>query len=283
MLERKLIFACIASVVMCISYYIRGEAELAGMSCEPADTAAGQGKERYVDSEVGLPVAAHSENATLIHHTGYSVLYDEGTHLPVWVAWTLTPDRFADVVGRYDKFLPEPALSDPVTTDEYKNSGYDRGHICPAADNKWSEQAMRESFYLTNICPQNHNLNSGDWRELEDACREWTQQTGKLYVVGGPILYDSKHETIGLHRIVVPDAFYKVVLSLTPLKGAGFVYDNAAGNRRMSTYAVTIDEVERITGIDFFSALPDSIEKQVESEFDPAAWDLEPREKKKAA
>lgn len=272
----KSIFGCILLAVACISYYMHGGADRSGRPDGEREQPSREKEECYVDSEVGLPVTVRSGTTSLIHHTGYSVLYDEDTHLPVWVAWTLTPDRFADVAGRYDKFLPDPSLVDPVTADEYKKSGYDRGHICPAADNKWSEQAMRESFYLTNVCPQNHNLNSGDWRELEEACREWTCQSGKLYVVGGPVLYDMKHKTIGAHRIVVPDAFYKVVLCLAPLKGAGFMYENAAGSRPMGAYAVTIDDVERLTGIDFFSALPDSVENKVEAEYAPAAWGIAP-------
>lgn len=278
-MKAKSILGCILLGVACISYYMNGKAGLPELFGGSADHAPEQDGGTYVDSEVGLPVATQSGRTVLIHHTGYSVLYDESTHLPVWVAWTLTPDRFADVVSRYDKFLPDPSLEDPVTTDEYTNSGYDRGHICPAADNKWSEQAMRESFYLTNICPQNHNLNRGDWRELEDACREWTLQTGKLHVAGGPVLRQNAHPTIGRHGIVVPDGFYKVVLSLTPLKGIGFVYANASGNRPMSSYATTIDEVERITGIDFFSALPDSIEDRVEAECVPADWGISDRKK----
>lgn len=277
----KNIVGLIALVAACISYYVGSGKGLDGMF-EDVSSLVGQrigGEDKpddglYVDSEVGLPVVIHSESHKLIHRMGYSVLYDEGTHLPVWVAWTLTPDRLADVVSRYDKFLPDPTLEDPVTTDNYKKSGYDRGHMCPAADNKWSEQAMRESFYLTNICPQNHNLNSGDWRELEDACRDWACQTGKLYIVSGPVLYDGAHQTIGSHEIVVPDAFYKVVLSLTPLKGIGFIYKNASGNRPLDAYANTIDRIEEITGIDFFSALPDSIEDEAESQCNPEEWGL---------
>lgn len=247
-------------------------------SCDGGEEAA----EYLPDLVPGLPQTDRGNRTVLLHHMGYSVLYDEDLCLPLWVAWTLTPDRFAEVVSRYDKFLPDPLLDHPVTTDEYRNSGYDRGHICPAADNKWSEQAMRESFYMTNICPQNNNLNRGDWRELEDACREWTMQSGRLYVVGGPWLSGAERRTIGRRGIAVPDGFYKVVLSLTPLRGIGFVYENIAGDRPMSVYARSIDEVEQLTGIDFFSALPDSIEALVESRCDPAAWGISDGRKGKA-
>lgn len=288
-MKMKNILGCIVLVAICLSYYVRNGGDLNEIFREfPVSFGQrdGYGKDvgetlPGIDCEVGLPVAMPAGHTKLIHHTGYSVLYDETRHLPVWVAWTLTPGRFEEVVSRYDKFLPDPALEDPVTTDEFTRSGYDRGHMCPAADNKWDMQAMRESFYLTNICPQNHNLNSGDWKELEEACREWACENGKLYVVSGPVLYGTEQATIGYHKIAVPDAFYKVVLCPAPLKGIGFVCRNEAGNRPLDVYALSIDQVERITGIDFFSALPDSIENQVEAECSPADWGLGGKKKKK--
>ena len=123
------------------------------------------------DMEPGLPELVRERNSQVIRHTGYTVSYNAETKIPNWVAWTLTPERFEETVSRYDKFLPDPEVAHPVTTEDYKRSGYDRGHLCPAADNKWDEQAMRESFYMTNVCPQDHNLNRGDWKELEEACR----------------------------------------------------------------------------------------------------------------
>lgn len=130
------------------------------------------------DMEPGLPELVRERNSQVIRHTGYTVSYNAETKIPNWVAWTLTPERFEETVSRYDKFLPDPEVAHPVTTEDYKRSGYDRGHLCPAADNKWDEQAMRESFYMTNVCPQDHNLNRGDWKELEEACRDWTMETG---------------------------------------------------------------------------------------------------------
>ena len=136
---------------------------------------------------------------------------------------------------------------------------------------------MKESFYMTNICPQNHNLNRGDWKELEDACREWTCQNKTLYVVCGPLLYDRKHKTIGQHKVVVPDAFYKVVLSLTPPKAIGFIYKNTSGNKPLDAYVNSVDQVERLTGIDFFPDLPDSVEQEVEAECEINDWEFPSR------
>ncbi|MCD8319047.1 MAG: DNA/RNA non-specific endonuclease [Paraprevotella sp.] len=228
-------------------------------------------------TDVALPEFVKVRTSQVIRHTGYTVSYNAETRIPNWVAWTLTPDRFKEVVSRYNKFLPDPEVADPVTTDDYKNSGYDRGHMCPAADNKWDEQAMRESFYLTNICPQDHNLNRGDWTELEDACRDWTMEYGRLYVVAGPVLYKGSHRHIGRSHVTVPEAFYKVVLSLTPPKAIGFIYKNTSGNRPLDAYVNSVDEVERITGIDFFPNLSDCLERVVEAECVPDDWIMSAR------
>ena len=166
------------------------------------------------DMEPGLPELVRERNSQVIRHTGYTVSYNAETKIPNWVAWTLTPERFEETVSRYDKFLPDPEVANPVTTEDYKRSGYDRGHLCPAGDNKWDREAMIESFYMTNICPQHHNLNRGDWNELEQKCRKWVKKNSCLYIVAGPIFYDRKPQTIGEHKVAVPDAFFKVILSL---------------------------------------------------------------------
>lgn len=225
--------------------------------------------------DVGLPRLTKERSSQVIRHIGYAVSYNAETRIPNWVAWTLTPDRFEDVVSRYDKFLPDPEVPDPVTTEDYVRSGYDRGHMCPAADNKWDEEAMRESFYLTNVCPQHHNLNRGDWKELEDRCRVWAEQEGRIYIVCGPILYDQKHRTIGKeHKVTVPEAFFKVILCADsrPPRAIGFIYKNTSGNHPLDSYTNSVDQVERITGIDFFPALPDDVEKQVEASYDWKKW-----------
>lgn len=271
---RKFLSAVVALVVVGTVGY-RYLVHQLPVSLDPqlAEKVQTQGSEG-IEAEVGLPELIKQRPEQIIHHTGYTVSYNEDLKIPNWVAWILTPERFQDAVSRTDDFLPDPSVDDPVTTDDYKHSGYDRGHMCPAADNKWNEQAMKESFYMTNICPQNHNLNRGDWKELEDACREWTYQNKTLYVVCGPLLYNNHHKTIGQHKVVVPDAFYKVVLSLTPPKAIGFVYKNTSGNKPLDSYVNSVDQVERLAGIDFFPDLPDSVESRVEAECDISDWEF---------
>ena len=145
--------------------------------------------------------------------------------------------------------------------------------MAPAADMKWHPQAMKESFYLSNVCPQNRNLNGGVWKDLEEQVRDLAAQKGSIYVVCGPIV-SADYQTIGANKVVVPSAFFKVLLQEENGKiyTIGFVYENVAGRRPMSTYAMTVDEVEELTGIDFFPSLPDRIEKRVEAEVDFTKW-----------
>jgi endonuclease G len=175
-------------------------------------------------------------------------------------------------------FRPDPDIEkvDAVVTQDYAHSGYDRGHMCPAGDSRWSAQAMKESFYMTNICPQHPNLNGGDWHELEQSCRRWAEKE-KLYIVCGPILYKKAlNPPIGQeHKIRVPDAFFKVILTGVEKgkpRAIGFIYKNTSGNRPLDSYVNSIDQVERITGLDFFSALPDEIENKIEKEYDLKYW-----------
>lgn len=211
----------------------------------------------------------------MLRRTGYTASYNKATKLPNWVAWHLTayrttgPAKRSGVDFQADMDVPAPRAED----SDYYGSGYDRGHMCPAADNKYSEKAMEESFLFTNMCPQNGNLNRGDWNEMEQACRRWAKEYGGVYVVCGPILYKGKHKTIGKNKVVVPEAFFKVVLRTgeNP-KAIGFIYKNAEGNRPKGDYVNTVDEVERITGIDFFPSLPDDVENKVEATADIADW-----------
>ena len=211
----------------------------------------------------------------MLRRAGYTASYNKTTKLPNWVAWHLTADRTTGPAKRSGvDFLADMDVPAPRAEDsDYYGSGYDRGHMCPAADNKYSEKAMEESFLFTNMCPQNGHLNRGDWNEMEQACRRWAKEYGGVYIVCGPILYKGKHKTIGKNKVVVPEAFFKVVLRTgeNP-KAIGFIYKNAEGNRPKGDYVNTVDEVERITGIDFFTSLPDDVENKVEATADIADW-----------
>lgn len=227
------------------------------------------------DDKLVMQTSPKGTPEQILKRTGYVASYNKTTLLPNWVAWHLTAERTEGSAKRSGvDFAEDTEVPEPRATDwDYYNSGYDRGHMCPAADNKWSKKAMEESFLFTNMCPQNGNLNRGDWNEMEMACRKWAKKYGDLYIVCGPILYKGKHKTIGKNKVVVPEAFFKVVLRTGDNPQAiGFIYKNTSGNRPKDSYVNTVDEVERITGIDFFPLLPDDVEKKVEAECDLGLW-----------
>lgn len=224
----------------------------------------------------GSALSAASSGFIPLERAAYRLSYNPATRLPVWVAWHLTAEHTDGPYSRKGiKFAEDEDVPVPRATNmDYVNSGYDRGHICPSGDNKWSEEAQLQSFLYTNCCPQLHNLNAGDWNELEGKCRKWAQQYGGVYIVSGPLLLNKKHKTIGKNKVVVPEAFFKVVLCMEgEPKAIGFIYRNEANNKTMLSYVNTVDDVERLTGLDFFSALPDEVEREVEAKADLADWE----------
>lgn len=221
---------------------------------------------------VGLPKFTTNVSSETITHTGYVVSYNPDNRIPNWVMWHLTSDRTDGPYKRDGrKFLPDPDVSNSPTTNEYVNSGYDRGHMCPSADNRWSDAAQTECFYMSNICPQKHNLNAGDWNEMEMQCRKWAERYGDIYIVCGPILYKGVHKKVS-KSIVVPEAFFKVVYCPSRKKAIGFIYKNTEGNRPKGDYVNTVDQVERITGLDFFPALPKALQDSMEAEANLSDW-----------
>ncbi len=194
--------------------------------------------------------------------------YNKDSRCPNWVGWHLTGDHADGPVDRRNDFHEEEEVPTPrAMSSDYKSSGWSRGHMCPAGDNKWSAEAMFETFSFANICPQNTNLNNGLWNSIENDCRKWARKYGDVFIVCGPVYYNQEHQAIGENKVVVPEAFFKVVLRLAPKpKAFGFIVKNTDGNRKSDLYYNSIDQVERITGHDFFYELPDDIEDAVESE-----------------
>ena len=224
--------------------------------------------------EICKPAPLTGVPEIIIKKKAYIVSYNLDTKNPNWVAWHLTREHTDGPIGRSNFFYEDDEIPIPrATNDDYKGSGWSRGHMCPARDNKWDEAAMYESFSLINVCPQNASLNSGLWNSIEIDCRRWANQFGDIYIVCGPLLMRQEHETIGINQIVVPEAFFKVVLCLNgEPKGMGFVVKNNAGTKKRDLYYNSIDQVERITGMDFFPALPDDIEEEIESKLDMDLW-----------
>lgn len=207
-------------------------------------------------------------------YTGMDISFNPQYHIPNWVSWELTTDETGGEISRTNKFSADYDVEGSAETWDYSYSGYDRGHMAPAGDMKWSRKAMDETFYMTNICPQAKILNTGAWKRLEEKCRQWAQADSAIVIVCGPVIDGKPVEYIGDSRVYVPDAFFKVILSpyAKPARGIGFIMPNGKPKGGMQACAVSIDSVERATGHDFFSTLPDDIETDVESQCDFHYW-----------
>lgn len=214
--------------------------------------------------------------AQIIEHTGFTLSYNETWKIANWVGYELTAQETKGEVKRTDYFNEDPQVKGyQVRHADYTHSGFDRGHLAPAADMKWSKQAMVESFYMSNICPQVHAFNAGRWNDLEEKVRKWAQKDSAIIVVCGPIV-PQDYSSISKHHIAVPRHFFKIIASpySTPPRGIAFIMPNEDIDDPLYTYAVTIDSVEKTTDIDFLYTLPDSIENYIEQQLDLESWHL---------
>ena len=233
-----------------------------------------QGTETKPKSVSNPELPKANPHSQIITHSGYTLSYNPSLHIADWVAYDLTAEETIPVVKRNDHFEPDPLLTScSVSNTDYKNSGYDRGHLVPAADMCYSYQTMNESFYLSNMAPQVPGFNRGIWKKLEEQVRQWAIDDKAVYVVTGTILTNRVH-TIGSSRIPVPVYFYKVILDYTEpdIKGIAFIMPNEESQESLQYYAVTIDSVERLTNTDFFYKLPEDQQRTIESTFDLSKW-----------
>lgn len=231
----------------------------------------------------GLEIPQANPNDHIVSHTGYSLLYNETHEQASWVAYELTREETKKIASRTDKFLPDPkVITGTAINKDYSGSGYDRGHLAPAADMGWSEISMAESFYFSNMSPQAPGFNRGIWKNLEEQVRSWAIENEVVYVVTGPVLTKNL-PAIGKTRVSVPKFYYKVILDYKNpgIKGIGFIMPNSSSNQPLQHYAVSIDSVERLTGIDFFHLLPDHQENIIENSLCPECWSWDTRHPRK--
>lgn len=232
-------------------------------------------KERHDTSliDLGYPEPC---DALVMQRKAYVASYNTETLIPNWVAWELTVEHADGPWPRDRHYYEDESVPKPrCTLDDYDGIGeigYSKGHMCPAGDCKWDSVAMAETNLFTNICPQEQGLNSGMWNQVEQACRRWAKKYGKIYIICGPILYRQEHLTIGDHNVVVPEAFFKVILRLGDDPACiGYVMKNGARGKKKS-YVNSLSQVERITGYQFFPNLPNSIRCLIEDMADESMW-----------
>ena len=215
----------------------------------------------------------------LIDRDGYAVGYDIKHKQPRWVTYKLTREETQNVtVSRKVADFQEDTLlpKGRATLTDYRRSGYDRGHLACAGDMRQSRERMCDSFFLSNISPMNRDFNGGVWAKLEDQVRTWSKTYGEVQVVTGPVLtVTADLPTIGANAVTVPPSFYKVIYRSNPqAKAIGFIIPNQPSTEPFKTFARSVDEVERITGLDFFSSLPDNIETVIEKNYQLSDWNL---------
>ena len=221
-----------------------------------------------------------STTGQIITHNHYTISYSEKHKQPEWVAYELTRDMVLKTTAeRGDMgFLPDPNIDKDlaVISSDYTGSGYDRGHLLPAQDMASDEKAMKETFFMSNVSPQEPDFNRGVWKSLESHVRDWAAEFDHIYVVTGPVLTKRAKKRFPKSKkyIPVPHSFYKILLDFhgNDIKAIAFWMKNEESDYPLIAFATTIDEIEAETGIDFFSKLPDDIEDKLESEVDIASW-----------
>lgn len=219
----------------------------------------------------------------LVHFSHYSLQYNEEHEQANWVAYKLEATQLqGPSFPREDNFLPDPKiLTASATPDDYRRSGYDRGHLVPAADMSFNQQALAETFYMSNISPQNRAFNQGIWRELEEDVRNWVEEKGHLYIVSGPVFSKKPIDVIGReNRVTVPAAYFKVLFyqDADRSEAIGFLIPNELSDQPLSAYALSVDAVEASLGYDFFDGLlSNKEEERVERVVQLDRWSLNPQ------
>ncbi len=213
---------------------------------------------------------------TIIKHKFYHLSYNKKYLQANWVTYLLTKKMVEDnKAERTDRFVRDPNLEDNYAiTSDYTNSGYDRGHLCPAADMNFSETAMNETFYMSNISPQKPDFNRGIWKKLEEWVREQTYENDSLYIVIGSV-FGKRPRRIGKHKVGIPKYFYKIVFDISKKDGynaIAFIFLNRKLNKSFFEYAISIDELEKKIGIDFFPDSPTNEIEKIESNLNLDFW-----------
>jgi endonuclease G len=230
-------------------------------------------EELVLTEELVMPKV--EEDDLIIKRIAYTLSFNEAHEQAEWVAYTLSKSEVMGAAKRKDNFKADKDInSGSASLADYKSSGYDRGHLAPAADMSKNQRIMDESFYMSNMSPQAPSFNRGIWKKLEEQVRDWTFEDTLLYVVTGPVLSEGL-ETIGENEVSVPKYYYKVVADFSEpeLKCIAFLMPNEKSNESIYTYVVSIDSLEKVTGLDFYPLLPDAIENKLERSSSWIEWE----------
>ncbi len=218
---------------------------------------------------------APSPREQQVQHTMFTVSYNENYELPSWAAWQLTPEQ-AGATGTFrEKFAEDPKVTTGTASNkDYRDAGFIMGQLVPPEDMFTSPQAVEETFLMSNTVPQKPAFNKYVWKAIEKLVREWAKEGNTLYIAAGPVLADAPFGTFGPNKVSIPTRYYKVVLDVNGERAIGFIIRNNVASGVPKSFALSVDEVEKITGSDFFPQLPDELEQQVESSKDFTKWNF---------
>lgn len=221
-----------------------------------------------VAKSVGIPII-------LIRYTAYDAGYSVDFVQPAWVGYRLKPTDLGGMAERASGFQREPRLAGRDATDrDFAGSGFDKGHLAPAADMTWSNRIMLESFSYANVSPQRPGFNRGIWKRLETQVRDWAaalrqEDTLGLLIWSGPVLDD---QDLRLGRLSIAESFYKVVYHPQDGRVAAILLPHVSSKASLQGYLVSVDSVEKLTGLDFLHGLPDKLEERLEGEVCQLCW-----------
>lgn len=211
----------------------------------------------------------------VVSHSYYTLSYSEEHEQAEWVYYTLNSNQLNSAVERKDNFRPDfKVKTSSAQLYDYKGSGYDRGHLAPAADMKYNSSSMSESFFMSNMSPQSPSFNRGIWRKIEKQFRDWSYKYGELVIITGPILKGENYGSIGYNKVTIPKWYYKVAIDPSNYdRSVAILIENKGSSASIKSFVVTIDYLEEFSGLDFFHSLPNEVEESFESSTHINLWD----------
>ena len=274
-----------------------GQAFTWGCGCGPDRCWNGTGCEPIIDEESMVPVDktiesdipmecgnflsnqhvmfGYPSSERILERQAYMLSHDDDKKVARWVSYHLTDEYLVENAERSDKFKadPEIPIGKRAELEDYKGSGFDRGHIAPSADMLRSQSINDESFLLSNMAPQDHSLNAGKWATLENDVRDWAKKRKSIWIIAGPI-FDDGHKTIGPNGVGVSQRFYKIVVSGQDCNfdSISFIFPNEKAQNTLEYYITSIDEIELATGLNFLDVLEDTLEEKIESASAKGLW-----------
>jgi len=268
-MNRKLTYSLLIIIVTIGLFYLEKKVDKANEKY-PVEVNAGKNNTNEFDAAL-MP---NSTTGDIVEHSFFTLSYVEKHEQAEWIAYILEDEHISKNDFKRPYFIEDRKVkTKSADWRNYKNSGYDRGHLCPAGDRTFNYDAFHETFLTSNISPQNHEFNAGIWNRLEQKTRFWAKKYKDVYVVTGGVLKEGLR-SIGDEKVSVPNEFYKIIVDVSDgkYKAISFLIPNKSSSKSFYEYAVSIDEIEKKTGIDFFPKLSDKIETRLESEINLKAW-----------